>query len=66
MYNNEADNFEHYEVVVLDLDECFVEDHYNWEDQDYSENKVMYEYHLEHLEELPKKEKTVYAKNQRY
>lgn len=31
--------------------------HYNWEEQDYSENKLFYENDLEQLEELPTKEK---------
>lgn len=28
-----------------------------WEEQDYEENKYMYEYDLEHLEDLAKREK---------
>jgi len=30
---------------------------YNWEDRDWEENKYMYEYDLEHLEELAKRQK---------
>lgn len=30
---------------------------YNWEEQEWSENKVFYENDLEHLLELPSKEK---------
>ena len=32
-------------------------DWYCWEEQDWSENKCFYENDLEHLEELPQKEK---------
>jgi len=32
-------------------------DWYCWEEQDWEENKYMYEYDLEHLEELSKREK---------
>lgn len=38
----------------LDTDESYW---YCWEEQDWSENKLFYEYDLEHLEELPTKEK---------
>lgn len=31
--------------------------HFNWEEQDWSENRVFYENDLEHLEELPSREK---------
>lgn len=31
--------------------------YYNWEEQEYTENRCLYEYDLEHLEELPTKEK---------
>jgi hypothetical protein len=31
--------------------------YYNWEEQDWLENWLMYEYGLEYLEELPQKEK---------
>lgn len=34
-------------------EECY----YNWEEQDYTDNRSMYEYDLEHLEELAKREK---------
>lgn len=34
-------------------EECY----YNWEEQDYTDNRAMYEYDLEHLEELAKREK---------
>lgn len=37
----------------LDEDE---ERWYCWEEQDWSENKLFYEYDLEYLEELPTKE----------
>jgi hypothetical protein len=30
---------------------------YCWEEQDWSENKLFYEYDLEYLEELPTKER---------
>lgn len=30
---------------------------YCWEEQDWMENKLFYKYDLEHLEELPSKEK---------
>lgn len=33
--------------------------YYIWEEQDYKETKLMYEYGLEGLEELPTKEKHV-------
>lgn len=32
-------------------------EYYNWEDQEWAENKLFYENDLEHLEELPSKEK---------
>ena len=31
--------------------------HYCWEEQDWEENRCLYEYDLEHLEELAKREK---------
>lgn len=31
--------------------------HYCWEEQDWEDNKYMYEYDFEHLEELAKREK---------
>lgn len=34
-----------------------IEDYFNWEEADWSENKLFYEYDLEHLEGLPTKEK---------
>jgi hypothetical protein len=34
-----------------------IEDYFNWEEADWSENKLLYENDLEHLEELPTKEK---------
>lgn len=46
-----------------DLDEdrlcpgCSSNQYYNWEEKEYAENKVFYEYDLEYLESLPKKEK---------
>ena len=37
---------------------CAGEDHYyNWEEQDWAENRLMYENELEYLEELPKRTK---------
>lgn len=33
------------------------EEYYNWEEQEWSENKLFYENDLEHLLELPTKEK---------
>lgn len=38
----------------IDEDESY---RYCWEEQDWSENKLFYEHDLEHLEELPSKEK---------
>jgi hypothetical protein len=34
-----------------------IEDYFNWEEADWSENRLFYENDLEHLEELPQKEK---------
>lgn len=31
--------------------------YYNWEEQDWSDNNLFYENELDHLEELPSKEK---------
>ena len=33
------------------------DEYYNWEEQDYADNRVVYEYDLEHLEQLAKREK---------
>lgn len=49
-------------TAMWDLDEdlncpgCSDRD-YNWEEQDWGENKLFYESDLSHLEELPSKEK---------
>jgi len=61
------DNNERQEISLVDLynqesSEYFdkIEEeyrHYIWEEQDYRENKWLYEYGLEHLEELSKREK---------
>lgn len=50
------------DVYVSENDEYLesIEDEYDWycwEEQDFMENRVMYENGLEHLEELPSKEK---------
>ena len=33
------------------------EDYFNWEEMDYCENRLMYDYQLEHLQEPPTREK---------
>lgn len=40
-----------------EIDEDEDDTWYCWEEQDWSENKLSYENDLEHLEELPTKEK---------
>lgn len=36
---------------------CAEDDLFNWEEQDWADNRLMYENELECLEELPKREK---------
>ena len=33
------------------------DDYFNWEEMDYCENRLMYDYQLEHLQEPPTREK---------
>lgn len=51
IYNPEMDSF--LEAIEKERE------YYIWEEQEYAENKLYYEYHLEYLDELPTKEKII-------
>ena len=51
------DYYDDYPEPTQELMDILYIDHYNWEEQDFEEGKLMYENGLERLEELPKMEK---------